>query len=86
MIRLGGSPYASHTPQIVVTVVQIITAYTTTRRGSGRQHQDDHERPDRQADHRDAVENARDANATTAVTEITVGRMAPSIPPQAGRT
>ena len=26
MIRFGGSPYASHTPQTVVTVVQIITA------------------------------------------------------------
>ena len=27
MIRFGGSPYASHTPQTVVTVVQIITAW-----------------------------------------------------------
>ena len=76
MIRFGGSPYASQTPQTVVTVVQIITACRMASFGAA-------------ASIRmitsvrivspiiDTPSRMPDANATTAVTAMTVGRMAP---------
>ena len=78
MIRFGGSPYASQTPQTVVTVVQIMTANRMARLGAA-------------ASIRmmtsvrivspiiDTPSRMPEANATTAVTETTVGRIAPPL-------
>ena len=77
MIRFGGSPYASQTPQIVVTAVQTITAYRTEAVGAA-------------ASTRmitsvrivrpiiDTPSRTPDMTATTRVMAITVGRIAPS--------
>ncbi len=76
MIRFGGSPYASQTPQIVVTAVQTMTAYRTAAAGAAasimmmtsvRIVSPIIETPSRMPD----------ATATTAVTEMTVGRIMP---------
>ena len=78
MIRFGGSPYASQMPQIVVTAVQTITAYRTAAAGAAasimmmtsvRIVSPIIETPSRMPD----------AKATTAVTEMTVGRIMPRL-------
>jgi len=76
MIRFGGSPYANQIPQMVVTVVQIIMAYRIAGVGcaasnitmtSVRIVSPIIETPSRMPE----------ANATTAVTDRIVGRIAP---------
>ena len=78
MIRFGGSPYASQTPQTVVTVVQIMTACRMAAFGAAasirmmtsvRMVRPIIETPSRMPEEK----------ATTAVTAITVGRIAPPL-------